>query len=208
MDTPRDDLIARQWGWCGVVVWVKFQQACKRSRVAGRVAFDSEEQLARELGIAGWPPLEDVDGKPFTLEEFFRWTGLRKWTRRHRWSWPSIEYVGWAEEQESRDIPRGSSADPARSRGKRRSEGRNTDGERRGEEIPPSGGSSSHPESSDAPSARSPRGARSGRSGEEIQDHPEHEIGVWSCLQVVGACDHGQCRVECGRCQDEARRTA
>jgi hypothetical protein len=209
VDTPRDDQIARQWGYCGVVVWVKFMQACKRAAEPGRVPFHSEDQLATELRIAGWPPLVDVDGKPFTLAEFFQWTGKRKWTVRHRGSWPAVEYRGWAEEQETRQIPSGSSRNPSRSREKRRSEGRNASPKRRGEETPPLGGASPLPESSDAPSARSPQGARSGRSGEDLQDHPDHEVGDWEvCRPVVGWCDHGACRVECGRCRDEARRTA
>ena len=52
--------------------------------VGGVVAYDN--RLKQEL--LGVPAeLIDAKGEPFTLQEFFRWTGLRKWTRRHRDAW-------------------------------------------------------------------------------------------------------------------------
>jgi hypothetical protein len=135
-DWEGDDLIAARWGPTGYALWVKFLQACKRSTVEGRVSFRSEEQLRSELRISGWELLDD--GKPFGLEEFFRWTGVRKWTRRHRRGWPSIECLDWDELQRRRPIRAGSMQDPGniptRSRHSRRSEGRNAHSDKTGQD--------------------------------------------------------------------------
>jgi hypothetical protein len=90
---PRQYALHKRWGWAGIGVWTAFVLACEKHR--GSVPFDSEVQLASDLRIGGLP-LVDADGQPFTVAEFFRWTGERKWTRRHRGRWPAIEYRGWA----------------------------------------------------------------------------------------------------------------
>lgn len=77
-----DDLY-RQFGWAGVVTWVAFLCACKRSRHPGRISALNENDAAHILGIADWD-LADNDGKPWTLEEFWAFTGRKKQTRRTR----------------------------------------------------------------------------------------------------------------------------
>ena len=211
-DWGGDDLLAARWGPTGYAVWVKFLQACKRSTVEGRVSFRSEEQLRSELRIVGWELL-DVEGKPFGLEEFFTWTGRRKWTRRNRArdGRPYVECRNWDDLQRRRRPILGESRGdpgniPGSSREIRRSERRNVHPDKTRQDSTTTGGAVLSPESSDAPSARSPQGARSGRSS---QKHPDHEHGDWSaCIGAGVLCEHGACPVECGRCQDARRQTA
>lgn len=75
-----DDLY-RQFGWAGVVTWLAFLCACKQGRVQGRVRVMNDVQALHELGIAGWD-LVDNDGKPWTLTDFWLFTGRKKQTRR------------------------------------------------------------------------------------------------------------------------------
>lgn len=105
MDGPRERALWERWGWCGIVLWMAFTAACKRSQNEGRVAFHSEEQLAAELGVHG-RPLEDRQGKPFTLQEFFAWTGIRRWTRMQRRTRPAVIHAGWEAHQRYRVYPR------------------------------------------------------------------------------------------------------
>lgn len=77
-----DDLY-RQFGWAGIVTWVAFLCACKRSRRPGRISALSEAEAAHILGIADWD-LADNDGKPWTLDDFWAFTGRKKQTRRTR----------------------------------------------------------------------------------------------------------------------------
>ncbi len=77
-----DDLY-RQFGWAGVVTWVAFLCACKRSRCPGRITALSDAEAAHILGIADWD-LADNDGKPWTLEDFWAFTGRKKQTKRTR----------------------------------------------------------------------------------------------------------------------------
>jgi hypothetical protein len=77
-----DDLY-RQFGWAGVVTWVAFLCACKRSRHPGRISALNETEAAHILGLADWD-LADNDGKPWTLDDFWAFTGRKKQTRRTR----------------------------------------------------------------------------------------------------------------------------
>ena len=77
-----DDLY-RQFGWAGIVTWVAFLCACKRSRHPGRISALSDTEAAHILGIADWD-LADNDGKPWTLDDFWAFTGRKKQTRRTR----------------------------------------------------------------------------------------------------------------------------
>jgi hypothetical protein len=97
-DDARERALFERWGWAGPSLWLAFVRACKRAPVEGRVRFESEVQLAAELRVAG-RELADAKGEPFTLAEFFRWTGERRWTRRRRWGWPAVEHAGWDELQ-------------------------------------------------------------------------------------------------------------
>jgi hypothetical protein len=105
VDGPRERALYDRWGWCGVVLWLAFTAACKRSDIEGQVAYHSDEQLAALLGIHG-RELVDRDGKPFTLREFFQWTGIRRWTLFRRRTWPAVVYRGWEAHQRFRVYPR------------------------------------------------------------------------------------------------------
>src|SRR5688572_14966550 len=70
-----------RFGWAGVVTWIAFLCACKRSRVPGRISVSNDTQAAHLLGIADWE-LADNDGKPWTLTDFWTFTGRKKQTRR------------------------------------------------------------------------------------------------------------------------------
>lgn len=75
-----DDLYS-EFGWAGVVVWVAYLCACKRSATPGRITFLNDVQAAHELGIDGWE-LVDNDGKTWELSDFWTFTGRKKQTRR------------------------------------------------------------------------------------------------------------------------------
>jgi hypothetical protein len=78
-----DDLY-HQFGWAGVATWVAFLCACKRSRNPGRISALSDTEAAHILGLAEWD-LADNDGKPWTLDDFWAFTGRKKQTKRtHR----------------------------------------------------------------------------------------------------------------------------
>lgn len=70
-----------RFGPAGIAVWVAFLCACKRSHIPGRIRVMNEYQAARELGIAGWE-LVDSKGEPWTLDDFWAFTGRKKQTRR------------------------------------------------------------------------------------------------------------------------------
>jgi hypothetical protein len=74
------DLYER-FGWAGIGVWVAFLCACKQSRTPGRVRMASDLDGMTQLEIYGWD-LVDAKGEPFTLTEFFDFTGRKKQTRR------------------------------------------------------------------------------------------------------------------------------
>jgi hypothetical protein len=72
-----------EFGWAGIGVWVAFLCACKRSRIPGRFTFLCEADARAQLGILGWE-LTDDQGKPWTLDDFWLYTGRKKQTRRTR----------------------------------------------------------------------------------------------------------------------------
>lgn len=72
-----------RFGWAGIAVWVAFLCACKRSRTPGTVRFLNEADARGQLGILGWE-LADDKGEPWTLEDFWLFTGRKKQTRRTR----------------------------------------------------------------------------------------------------------------------------
>lgn len=70
-----------QFGWAGITTWVAFLCACKRSPTPGRISFLNDVQAAHELGVDGWD-LVDSRGEPWTLTDFWTFTGRKKQTRR------------------------------------------------------------------------------------------------------------------------------
>jgi hypothetical protein len=63
----------------GLLVWVLYLAACKRSRQQGTFTFTTEEAAWMELGLA-----DPKDRPDFTLAEFFKYTGQLKQTRQTR----------------------------------------------------------------------------------------------------------------------------
>lgn len=70
-----------RFGPAGVAVWVAFLCACKMSSTQGKVRMNSDIDGMSKLGLLGWD-LVDSKGEPFTLTEFFGFTGRKKQTRR------------------------------------------------------------------------------------------------------------------------------
>ena len=76
----------------GLLTWVCLIAAAKRSRIQGEFTYVSEEQGWEELGL-GYPFTPN-----FTLEEFFRFTGQLKLTRRRRdGERKHVKITGWEE---------------------------------------------------------------------------------------------------------------
>lgn len=75
-----DDLY-QQFGWAGVVTWIAYLCACKRSRFPGRFTFLNEADALAQMGLIGWETV-DNDGKPWGLDDFWKFTGRKKQTRR------------------------------------------------------------------------------------------------------------------------------
>lgn len=70
-----------RFGPAGVAVWVAFLCACKMSPQQGKVRMASDHDGMYKLGLSGWD-LIDNKGEPWTLTEFFEFTGRKKQTRR------------------------------------------------------------------------------------------------------------------------------
>lgn len=75
-----DDLY-REFGWAGIATWIAFLCACKQGRDQGRVRVMNDVQALHVLGLAGWD-LVNNDGQPWTLTDFWTFTGRKKQTRR------------------------------------------------------------------------------------------------------------------------------
>jgi hypothetical protein len=71
-----------RFGAAGVVTWIAFLAACKRSSVQGRVTYMSDIEARHELFIHDMP-LKDDRGDPWTLDDFFTFTGKMKQTRKN-----------------------------------------------------------------------------------------------------------------------------
>lgn len=74
------DLYA-EFGWAGIGTWVAFLCACKRSRTPGRIRIANDIQAMSELGILDLD-LVNAKGEPWTMSEFWAFTGRKKQTRR------------------------------------------------------------------------------------------------------------------------------
>lgn len=83
LDNPFTIRLGNRFGTAGVVVWVAFLCACKRSPTPGVVRYTSDAHLRRELGILT-VPLVDAAGKEWSLDDLWTWTGQQKQTSRRR----------------------------------------------------------------------------------------------------------------------------
>ena len=89
--STRGKLLSR-YSHAGLLTWVCLIAAAKRSRIQGEFTYVSEEQGWEELGL-GYPFTPD-----FTLDEFFRFTGQLKLTRKRRdGQRKHIEITRWEE---------------------------------------------------------------------------------------------------------------
>jgi hypothetical protein len=70
-----------RFGWAGIGTWIAFLCACKRSRTPGTIRFLNEADACAQLGILGWE-LVDNEGKEWSLNDFWLYTGRKKQTRR------------------------------------------------------------------------------------------------------------------------------
>lgn len=70
-----------RFGPMGVVLWMAFLCACKMSPRQGTVRMANDRDGMDILGLADWDLITDK-GEPFTLSEFFNFTGRKKQTRR------------------------------------------------------------------------------------------------------------------------------
>lgn len=77
------DKLADRFGWAGVATWIALICAAKKHYPAGELWFSSEAEALHLMCISGWP-LVDNDGQPWTLDEFFEFTGRRHMTSNRR----------------------------------------------------------------------------------------------------------------------------
>jgi hypothetical protein len=78
---PFTDALLRRFGATGAVVWVAFLCACKRSFTPGEIHFASDAEALWLMRLSD-VPLADHSGREWTLDEFWRFTGRMKQTRR------------------------------------------------------------------------------------------------------------------------------
>lgn len=74
--------LMERFGAAGVVTWIAFLAACKRSSVQGRMTYMSDVEARNELFIHDMPLRAD-NGDPWTLDDFFAFTGKMKQTRKN-----------------------------------------------------------------------------------------------------------------------------
>lgn len=92
-----------RYGPTGIVVFMAFLCACKRNHIQGRISYRNEFEALEKFGLAELG-LVDNRGLPFTLDEYFDFTGTYKQTRRtrqgHTWN---VFATGWEEWQQSKN---------------------------------------------------------------------------------------------------------
>lgn len=94
---PHTKRIVDQFGVGGVVLWVAFLCACKRSPTPGRIRYSSDADLFSKLGVADMPEVVSVD-----LDAFWTLNGHRKQTRRtSHGGWTHVESTQWEDWQKN-----------------------------------------------------------------------------------------------------------
>jgi hypothetical protein len=83
MSNPFTLRLFERFGSTGVVLWVAFLCACKRSRKPGVLIYTTDAQARDELRIIGLK-LTDENGGEWTLDDLWRFTGRQKQTSRRR----------------------------------------------------------------------------------------------------------------------------
>lgn len=95
------DGILEQFGAPGMVAWVAFQLACKRSPVQGQIRYGSEADCLAQLGLVGIR-LRNEHDEEWTLDEL--WTYLARFkhvSRRRSRRTTDVIWTRFAENQES-----------------------------------------------------------------------------------------------------------
>lgn len=80
---PFPIALKQRFGACGLVLFHALIYACKLSRPAGRFTYSSDFEALSQLGLDD-VNLVDSEGKAWTLDDFWEFTGRHKQTRRTR----------------------------------------------------------------------------------------------------------------------------
>lgn len=98
---PFNLALQKRFGWAGVGIWIAFLCACKRGPIQGQLTYTSDLEGLALMGLVGRPLIDD-DGKEWTLDEFFGWTGKMKQTRRNvRGTQKNVTSTHWEHWQET-----------------------------------------------------------------------------------------------------------
>jgi hypothetical protein len=134
--------LRNQFGPAGIVAWVAFLCACKRSRTPGTIRYSTDAHLRDQLRLHDLE-LVDQDGKEWTLDDLWTFTGRQKQTRRtSHGGWMYVKSTHW--ERWQKDAQRDANAQ--RMAGKRRAHDAHTsrtepaqkrDRDREGDREPP-----------------------------------------------------------------------
>jgi hypothetical protein len=101
---PFSQQLMERFGLSGLGMWVAFLAACKRQPTQGRIAFISYDEALQIMGVYGCCLL-DNEGQPWTLEDFFNFTGRKRQTRRTmRGRTLYVTSTHWEDWQETRAI--------------------------------------------------------------------------------------------------------
>jgi hypothetical protein len=79
------DAVYQRFGGNGLLLFIAFLAACKRNNVPGRMSYmdGSTSDLLNTVGLAGLR-LENEEGEPWTVDEFWTFLGRRKQVSRTR----------------------------------------------------------------------------------------------------------------------------
>jgi hypothetical protein len=80
MFNPFTTRLDQRFGLAGIATWIAFLCACKRSPQPGVISYTTEVEGLVLLGLHH-SRLVDNHGQPFTLEQFWTFTGREKQTR-------------------------------------------------------------------------------------------------------------------------------
>lgn len=90
-----------RFGWAGPALFVAFLCTCKRNLAQGKIRYRTEFEALEAMGVADLPLL-DKDGQPFTLDQFWAFTGRYKQTSRTRQGQSIyVSATGWEQWQKS-----------------------------------------------------------------------------------------------------------
>jgi hypothetical protein len=95
------DRILDRFGPAGVCLFVALLCAAKRSRLQGQITYASDSEAFDILGLRNLE-LVDTAGKSWTLDDFWKFTGTQKQTRRSAHGHVKhVNVTGWSQWQET-----------------------------------------------------------------------------------------------------------